>query len=461
MDDLGAISAGAGTEVANAGSDAGTTTEVATPATETPSTEPQVTGEGEQPQEGEDADLSGESAEEPTPEEDLLADYDGRKIDAKTRNAISALAKVDKEAAKAIRETYFPAQEIVRELGVQSIREAVHGVRGMKATIDGLGGEEGINELQTEVTDYRNEIEQFSKGDPELLNQLYQSNPEGLGMAISNGLSILMQKDLATFDQAFTGSMVSRLEHAGVFRGVEELIGYIKEGQGQEAYDLATKLQAWLGNAKKVAENTRTSREQRNPEAERLEAKAKELDARERQQYEANIGSEVKRLTNSSVEKVSSQFFRDIKLGPEGRQRFTRQLIQEVRQLMEKDKTFLRQETAIRGKGDAKRSAQFIHTKFNELLPEAFRRLRNELYPNYKPAARPVALAKPAASGKPAVSSGGNGASAGAQLVERKPAPPEIDYKKTSDAMLNIGGKFGEAVLLNGRRVRWDWQKQQ
>jgi len=111
-----------------------------------------------------------------------------------------------------------------------------------RPTFEALGGQEGLDGLQGEVDDYRNEIKQFSEGDPALLTQLHEANPDSFVLAISNGIDLLANKSPELFDKAILPAMVARLEKAQMYSSVQELAALIKDGKGQEAYDLTAKI---------------------------------------------------------------------------------------------------------------------------------------------------------------------------------------------------------------------------
>src|SRR5262249_221817 len=128
-------------------------------------------GEGGEGGRGEGDRLPGE------PDDEIDYEQDGRKVDDKTKKAIAELAKTNKDAARAVRDAYFRPTALLKELPeAKTFDEAIKTVRGMKATIESLGGEEGITKLNEEVGDYRREIDQFAKGDPALIKQLYEAN---------------------------------------------------------------------------------------------------------------------------------------------------------------------------------------------------------------------------------------------------------------------------------------------
>jgi hypothetical protein len=422
-------------------------------------------------EEGAPAEGEGEPEQlelEETPESDVDPELegvetDGRKLDLKTREALARFKKTNPEDAKRLAGTYFRAQTIVKEVGATNLSDAIVKVRNMAATLEGLGGEEGIQGLQSEVGDYRAEIQKFAEGDVAFLEELNESGPAAFTTAISNGLEILRGKNPEGFDKALFPSLVDRLEKSGIYRTIPALAALIKDGKGQESYDLVQEIAKWLGDAKAFADKQKVQRTERNPEKEKLDLRQKELDQRERQNYEGNVSSDVNRRNNTVTARQVEPFFKELGLKPEGRRKFVAALNSDIYEAMKQDKGFQRTANALMEKGDAGKAAQFIAAKFAELLPTHFRLLRNAMYPSYKPKAAKIAVAKTGAGGNGAAAGAGKGAAGGAAavagLVTVKPRPDEIDWTKTTDDMYHIGRGLGEAVLKNGKRVKWDWAK--
>ena len=182
-------------------------TEIA-PATETPAVETPETPIVETPGDGDAALPEGEGGEggdetelPGDPGEGDAIDTDGRTLDQKTSATIANLKKLSKaatnpedqkilaEAAKNLADKHFRFKAYEKEFPtVQDARQA-------KATLESLGGEEGITQMQEEVTDYRKEIEQFSNGDRGLIEQLYKGNPESTVKMVEAALDVFRENN--------------------------------------------------------------------------------------------------------------------------------------------------------------------------------------------------------------------------------------------------------------------------
>lgn len=417
--------------------------------------------EGDPNLEGTEGDGSGDGegtgeGDERTDDEVLKdLETDGRKVDAKTRTAIAKLAKIDPQAAKEVRETYFKNQAILKETGTKSMSEAIGKIRAVNQTLDALGGEEGITEMQGKVTAYEAEIEQFGEGSPDLIKQLYEGNPEGIIAGVANGLELLASKDSKQLDLALLPTLVARLERAGVYDTVSQITNFVKEGKGQEAYDLLAKMNQWLGQAKTMAQKTIEMKAAHDPEAEKNARDRAEIATEKTRIYETAVATDVNQMNNRATAPVVEGFFKEIGLSKEGRRNFINGLNSRVYATMENDKTFQRNAKAIKAKGDAKKTAAYVAAKFAELLPSHFRAYRNENYPNYKP-------------GKPKPNNGA-GAGAGGNGANGKGAPPpakvvtgkiyersQVDTESTPDVYLITGRAYlkGTQTLVKYNQER-------
>jgi hypothetical protein len=450
-DTLGAVGAtpAVGGAEGGAADGGGIATEIETPTEGAEGGEGETGGEGAA--EGEGGEPAGPTTEDGTEGEGGAeaesdgSEYetDGRKIDDATKKALAALKKVDPASAKRVAEAYFKRD------AYQKVFPTVHEARGAKATIEALGGQQGIQDLQSEVGDYRTEITQFAKGDPELINNLWEANPEGVEMSTAASIALIGEKDADMFDRVIAPAMVARLEKAGLYKALPTLANFIKEGKGQEAYDLLLNISKFFDNAKTLQAKQLDLKQRVDPERKKFDQERQEFEQQKSREYEGRIAVNANQLNNKAMSKVVEPFFREIKLSTDGRRRFVQNLQSEVWAAMKADKAFQMQARTIQKKGDAGETADFISEKFEELLPGIFRTLRNSLYPNY---ARMKGKAPAAAAGK-----NGAAAAAGANknialAAGARPKHNDVDWDKTS----SLDWIRGNATLVNGKRIKFD-----
>ncbi len=401
-------------------------------------------GEGEG---GEGAGEGGGEGEGAAEEEPGLGPLDP-KMDEQTRKDIAELKKLHPELAKKWGNDHFR-----RKAYDEEFPGGVNEARQIKATFEALGGQEGLDGLQGEVDDYRNEIKQFSEGDPALLTQLHEANPDSFVLAISNGIDLLANKSPELFDKAILPAMVARLEKAQMYSSVQELAALIKDGKGQEAYDLTAKIAGWLDKAKGMASKQVELKNKKDPEREKFEREKSDFETKKFHDFEDSVATDVNRSNNIVTAKIVEPFFKQLNLKVDGRREFVNALNNRVWALMKKDMPFQKAAKAIIGKGDRVRAARFTHAKFAELLPEEFRKLRDAMYPNFMKGGTKV---KAAAAGAGKGAGAGGAGAAKVNYTGGKPSRDDVDWAKTNDTYW-IAGK---AILKSGKEVSWDWAKE-
>jgi hypothetical protein len=411
---------------------------------ETPATETDTGGEG-----GDETELPGD------PGEGDLVDTDARTLDKQTSENISALKKMAKastdpaqqkvlaDAAKNLADKHFRFKAYEKEFPtVQDARQA-------KATLESLGGEEGITSMQEEVSDYRKEIEQFSNGDRGLIESLYKSNPESTVKMVEAALDVFREGgNINALDQVLLAPMVQRLQQVGLHSNLLKVAEFIKAGDGQKAYDTLAAVGEWLAKLTGDAEKIGTERSKApDPREKEFQEREQRLQQQEREENTRRLSDEITVLNNRHMAKVLDPFFKELKLTHEGKREFAQNVLRKCWAAMKEDKTYLRNAQNIRSKGDNKRTAEFISAKFAEVLPAEFRKYKNTLYPNLGRVASTNGKPTPAAGGKPpAKPAPTNGA---AVRVAEAPAFDTVDWKKTPDSLW----MKGYAYLLNGKYV--------
>jgi hypothetical protein len=388
--------------------------------------------------------------------------------EAQIRQKISELKKTNPEAAKQWAADHYSLGAYKKEF--QTVQEA----RSAKATIESLGGEDGINDMQGEIADWRKEADQFASGDRSLLEQLYQENPEATVTAAHNALELLMEKDHQKFADALIPSMHAQVESVGVYEAFSRIGATlnviskaIEEGDGQKAYDLLqkvlnpnvdysfAKMDAWfkhLANQAKESGEKRTANKV-DPERQALDRERQEFESSKQKENSSRISEGVSKMNSASISKVTAQFFKDMKMSSDARKDFVDGLSSRIYKKMEQDKTYQRQANAKLQKGDNEATIRFMNAKFLEFLPEAFRALRNTRYPNWKPgqgAAKPNGAAANGNGNGAAASSVANGSAVSLEQARQV----GVDWNKTSNVqwIAAMSGK-GSVWLKNGKQV--------
>src|SRR5678815_4123815 len=143
-----------------------------TPAVETPETPI------EHPQEGQAL----------TPEKPLI---DGGKLSADAKKYLDELKATNPALANALSKQLFKAAQLEKDLGPGGIKE----VKELRQTIEQLGGPHGVQELQQEISGFRQFDEQYTAADPKAIDFM-TADPEGQDAFVK-----LMPAALQKFEQ--------------------------------------------------------------------------------------------------------------------------------------------------------------------------------------------------------------------------------------------------------------------
>lgn len=402
-------------------------------ATETPTateTEIQETpAEGSEETPTEEAPPEESASPEESSEEDLSADpTDGRRTDDATRKQIAELKRTNPEVGKKWAEDHFRRLEF-EKVYPGGVREA----RQSKAAWDAIGGQEGVQKLHDDLGIFQKADEQYASGDMEFTENLNDLNPEALDMNLSNGLQVI-SKDAKRFDQVIMPHFVSKLEAAGMPQVVENLKKLVENGDGEQAYELLNKMDTWLKNLQSQSAKISEGRAKpKDPREEKIAARERALDERDKNTARQQATSEVNKLNYVVNSRITKNLFKDLKLSPEAQRRVLGLLDSDIWDTMAKDKTYLATAKALFG-SDKTKYVQFVHDKYASLVPDKFRKLRNEFYPNYKPA--PTVAVKPTANGKT------NGAPAPKPVANKTYTRAEVDIENTPHINLIAGKAF-------------------
>lgn len=420
--------------------------------------EPGAGGEGGEGEPG----TGGEGDGEPIPDENP---YDGRKVDDATKKQLAALRKADPNLAKTAAEAIFSRKAILAEFpDAKGVGDVINSIREIKQTLEAVGGQEGLTTLQDTAKKYETEIDQFANGDMALLEDLHQSDPNGLALSIENGLQLLMERNGQSgdlFDKAMAVPFASRIRQAGLHTALANIDEAIKSENVDALVKTFKGIKDWLGQVDRYAEEVGKGKDpaKMDPRERALTEREQKIKTQESERqkadnvaYENKVGAGVNTLANEALKPLIESAVKNLKLQGPGAKRLTDAVQSEIWAKMKADKTFQRNAQAIVKKGDADKSAQFIAAKFKALLPDTYRSVYNELYPNAG-APRPGAGAN--GGGKAAAPAAGGAKAAPANKVAYKggrPTHEQVDWRKTPDE----DWLRGAAVLTDGTKITFD-----
>jgi hypothetical protein len=299
---------------------------------------------------------------------------DARKVEASVRTELANIAKTKPEVAKTLRESYFKTRQFEAEFKTPAEAKTA------KMTLETLGGTEGIEQLQSKVTDYDREIEQFANGDVGLIEDIHNGNPEGVLTMAGNTLDFLAERNPKGYSEVMTPQVVRFMKANGYYKGMQKLEALVKAGKGQESFDLIQEFKEHMAVMETTA-SQRVKTKEIDPDREKLNKEREEVKTEKEKIYSENINNHLTTLTNGPLAEVVDPMVKELGLEDEGKREFVNEIYKRTWAAMKADTAWQKLAQAKKSKGDAKAMAEFAAAKFNELAPEIARKYRNTMYP--------------------------------------------------------------------------------
>jgi len=378
---------------------------------------------------------------EETPESDAAAEQpegaegaeDGREIP----KWIRGLKETDPEQFKKAKADFFDLRDR------RGLHPTVKAAREEHELLASAGGAQGITALREDAQFFKTAAQQFLKGDPAFVKDLFEEDPIAAAMHIPHMIEAYKTHDLegykSTIAQIWKNefSQVHFGENLGVLRDM------IASGNKEDALGLLSAFERWQKSILTVAEKAEDPRVKRL-----LTERQQRIDSEqqaERAEFHKNYRSETINAVVEAGSKVFDSFFKNRKIDPTDRIDLLRDAFRIANANVEKDEAFKKQRDGHLDAGNAAAAKRLTEARYARELPEAVKRVARR----YGLVAGP---AKPSTEtpGKPP-QSGQRPGPTGFIAVNQRPDPTEIDRDRTTNDMI----LSGRAVLKNGRKVDW------
>src|SRR6202795_1428679 len=393
---------------------------------EEPSTE---VVEGEQPQGGKPGDTE--------------VREDGRLIPKWMR----ALKESDPEGYKKAKTDLFELQ------GRRSVHPTVQAAREEHDLVQSLGGKEGVGKLREQSSFYSEAANQFLKGDPAFVKDLWEEDKIAAALHVQPMLDAFRTNDFEGYRTTIARLQDQELQAVGFGPALRNLIDAVEKGDKEAALNILVKGRDAQGNASNfvswfnsVGEIARKAEDPRVKSllAERAKARDTEQQTQTNEFLKGYRGEAINTVIGEA-EKVFDSFFKGRKLDPEDRMDLLRDAVKLANQKVVEDKAFMEQREGHLTNKDSHSALQLTKARFARELPDAVKRI-----------ARRYGMT----SGTPANGNqnrgqqppgGGAQPPAGFVAVNARPDGMDIDRSRTSNEMI----LSKRAILKDGKKVDW------
>ena len=369
---------------------------------------------------------------------------DGR-LSPQAKAALDAIAAdpKNKSIADALRREVFLAERLRRELpgGVQELQ-------GLRQQIETLGGAEGIKETQNELNGWHEFDQQFTAGDPKVLEFLTQT-PEGM-QSFLKIVPMAMEKYREAHPEGFnsyvTGVWNADMNQAQIPLVVARLADYLSqvpEGVREQAMGLWKHLNDYTNRISQLASKAVTA-----PKIETPPKSDNSLQERELNFTRKEWRSEAEQQHHNKIFNAAWQKHVGTKqISPEQQRGIIRLYRTELQELLSNKKDWNSTLERYVKSGQKDGFLRHFGTVYQEASPLALRKALSAFGIN-KAGVKPTPTAtpgvtKPVGTAKPA---------AGFVLIGKKPdMATEVNRPMTTAEMWTKR----QAVLKDGRKVTW------
>ena len=319
--------------------------------------------------------------------------------------------------------------------------------------VQSLGGKEGVAKLRENDRFYSEAADQFLKGDPAFVKDLWEEDPIAAALHVQPMLENFKAKDFEGYRTMTARMQKQELDAVGFGPALRNLIDAIEKKdfetalnilvKGRDAQGNASNFVSWYNSIHDIASKAEDPRV-KSLLAERAKARDTERQT-ERSEFLKGYRSEAINTVVSEAEKVFDSFFKGRKLDPEDRLDLIRDAVKLANQKVEADKAFMEDREGHLTHKDSHSALQLTKARFARELPEAVKRIarRYGLTSGTPGNGTQRQQQQPPGGGKP-LEQGWTAATA-------RPDPMDIDRSRTSNDMI----LSKRAIMKDGKKVDW------
>lgn len=307
------------------------------------------------------------------------APTDGRTLPKDVQAALKGLRDNPEtsKVARALNDTYF------REQAYQKTFATPGAAAAAKATLEMLGGDDGIAEMQGRIEQLRVMDEDLAAGKPESLDSLVKDSPEGFKKLIPAALDKLAKLDFKAYGATVAPIIANTLKNYQLPQVLQALQSST-DPNVKRAFEvlsqLNTDLENEIRNAPKQTEDNKAQGEWDKIYSEKLNMQTRE------------VGGQVLRYQNEAIAKVLNPLLKTRALSEDAKSDLGAGVNSEIQKLLNADKSYQDKVGAsikkigqlVKSNGDTtqvkKTLASFINAKMDEVAPKATRAVWNRRY---------------------------------------------------------------------------------
>jgi hypothetical protein len=350
---------------------------------------------------------------------------------------VKELQTSNPEAYKKAKADFFETRER------RTIHPTVQAAREEHDLIQSIGGREGITTLREDAGVYKTAANQFLKGDPAFVKDLWEEDPIAAALHVAPMLETYRARDFEGYKSTVAKLWDTEFQGVGLQeKGLNPLKSAITSKNTEEALAILADIQGWKDSI------SRTASKAEDPRVKTLLAeRASQRDNAAKSEQETFLKGYKTESVNLVVDEASKtfdSFFRGRKLDPEDRTDLLREAISMANRAVVADKDFMTQQQGHLDNGDKHSAIQLTKARYAREMPNAVQRVARRYGLVSGTAPRQQQQTTQQQQQQPRVEQGWT-------AVNVRPSPEEIDRSRTPNEMI----LSGKAILRSGKKVDW------
>lgn len=372
---------------------------------------------------------------------------DGRTLPKNVQGVLRSLKEAHPELAKEIEELrkgYFDSR------GHREFFKNPTEARQAKATLDLIGGAEGISNLQSKVAAVEQIDGYLETGNAQVLEDIATDFPEGFKKLGPAFLDKLHSLDPAVYAKTLQPHVFASMEAAGLGPVLSAIEQAITANDLPKAKDLLGKSLAWYDGQKQQA-GTRQKAD--DPERLKFQNEQKVFHEQKEKSFREDIGRQTMMNQRDQVNKALVPYLKAKALGADAKADLVDGIDREIQRLLKADGTYQSQVKALLT-GKTRDSGKIV-SYINATVNEAARKATTAVWTRrgYGSAAVKQNPANPAQ--KQNQNAAANAAQSGPVKIAAKPNRVDVDWAKTKDILYITNKAYMKNGPHKGKLVTW------
>lgn len=320
----------------------------------------------------------------------------------------------------------------------------INDARTLKATLESIGGMDGLQELQTYKDEFANLDKMLDSGDPALVDEILSQSPDGFKKIVPYAFQQLQKMDPEAYNDFLNPLLREQVVNSQIGIQLEAVMASL---QGNDPELAMRRLVPALNWYKNIAQQAQDDQRMGHQPAAAPSSRNDELDDREYQMNKRDVNREMNSYSLEQVKDSLKSYLRGVKLPESAINDLYRGTLAEIGQALMADETFQSRIDNMVRRGDIEAAIRYAKPFIDKAKAEAAKSVWSTRYGHLK-AATPSATSRGRSPSAPRTQVPSN---TGEIQIPKPPPLEAIDRRRTTQDMM-ISHK---AILTDGRRVTW------